>query len=104
MPPISKHHKTLVMLAFDPSTGKVSINGGAWKHLKLLQKEEGRRPTPPETAPKKENRNAKDFPPPDPGDDRPQCLFCDEHQSCRVHIWEGVWTCLGDECIGPFCT
>jgi hypothetical protein len=99
-------HKATVVMVFNPSNGRVSINGGAWKHLRLMRgrEEDVARPPSSPPPPDKKKTPAKDFPPPPEGDDRPQCLFCDDHQACMVHVWDGIsWTCLGDECIGPFC-
>jgi hypothetical protein len=96
-----KNHRTLVIMAFDPSTGRVSINGGAWKHLELLR--EVADPKLPPDAPTGRH-SATDFPPPSgEGDDRPRCLLCNIHGSCTVHIWDGEWVCLGSPCTSPSC-
>ena len=100
---MAQDKRALILIAFNPSNGLVSINGGAWRRLRLVKEtseadKPGQTPTP-------ESRKAKDFPPPGKGDDDVECLVCDEHGTCHLHLYDGtMWLDLGDDCRGQFCS
>lgn len=93
--------RALIVAVFDPSNGKVSVNGGPWFRFRLHPGAD--RPVKPKEREK--NRSAKDFPPPGDGDDDMECLVCRDHATCHLHLWTGdEWADLGGDCIGQFCS
>lgn len=92
---------TLVVLVFDPSNGKVSVNGEQWLPFRLARLTDKPRKSQ-EKAPTKPTPYT--FPPPGEGDDTLECLPCPTHSVCHLFVWTGSrWVDLGAGCTGPFC-
>ena len=96
-------NRALVVMAFNPANGMVSINGGAWRKIKIMKKARVDKP-PQQPSHPKPQQPAATFPPPGEGDDDIECLLCFEHGQCHIHVWDGsTWLDLGGDCWGAFC-
>jgi hypothetical protein len=87
---------SLVVLVFDPSSGRVSVNGGEWLRFRLGSQTKFVRPPKKGTLP----------PPPGEGDDMIVCADAEEPPfGCHYHAWNGSrWVNLGGPiCSGGYC-
>ena len=84
MADFDSNHPPIVVAVFDVTNGNVSVNGGPWTKFNV--------------------KKGREAPPLGEGDDGLECLFCNVHRSCRVHLVYGTTKqCLGGGCTGPLC-
>ncbi len=84
---VKEHTPTLVVLVFDPKTGKYSLNGKEWQAFRLH----------PERA---RRRDPDDRDPPGDDDDTLACMHqLDPPFACTWHAWDGSqWVDKGAGC------